>query len=903
MIFASPWYYGSVTWQAQTYYLPAAALILLLAIIGALLCNETISNPLVWCVTALLSIALVQTVELPEWLWQSVSTSAAFERESSKVESEFLLSARDAAAIDAKPISIEQTPRTLSIHWVQTRASLAMFAVALACLLSAGILFRTRTWEVVLLSVLAISGLGIAILGLLQSVAWNKWTLLPMLSSTYFATFVSRNSAPQFLAVGLGCVLGLLAWWNNSKSDEADKRYYVRYPAINAIARFRRRLEELVTDVDTLSMICVFSATLIFVAVLAAGSRGGILSCLASAVLTLCVSFGATKSYSRALGLVAVIGCGGMLLLTTLELDSAMWERMDSVNEEAYELDNGRFLVWQMILSNPSCWLPGCGLGNFHFAILPAYRGEPTAWFYHAENIYIELLAEFGIIGFAIGMAGLAWLFFRIRWCVKTGRQAAPTFVATTLSVSAVALQNLVDFSLIIPAICLPLAALVGCFLSRSYCPDYGRKPKHEKLRKTDHRQSGGREQGRSTPESTWTNVASSVALLSLVLFALWVGATPLAGYAFAEQLNGQLRQFAKSSPNQSGVGKAGAEIGRLVEGIDVAQAERFADHPEVNLEIGLLLQAFARETFLEKLNWPPNVTAEDIKTLSEPANIAAAYRATGDPRMAALQELTKQLPQQIEALRRSAFRMAAAASVCSFDWRSGLGVLRSDLNWFTPEARARNYARMLFVTGQSGQVPASIGAAALLAGEKQVGNRFLHDYLLRIPKQAVPIALSIVQQMPSDASPVETVRELQLILPDSQLSRAEVAEDFSRRPGLAAISKELTRSIDLEALVTQVDSQATNLRQSKPWLLVAWLAKDRLDPESQIDALKKATNADPLNHVLLFELAELLAANGRYSEAIQEAERAHRKSPDIGRYKEFAESLQKSTPQSSKPK
>ena len=452
MIFASPWYYGSVTWQAQSYCWPLATVIFLLAIIGAILRKESVANPLVWSVAVLLLLALLQTVQLPEWLWQSISPSAAFERIASKVETEFLDSpgleelGTEPQADSAEKIKIEETPRTLSIHWVQSRASISMFAVALACLTSSGILFRTRNWEVILLSVLAVSGLCIAMLGLLQSVAWNKWTLLPMPTPSYFGTFVSRNSAPQFLAIGLGGVLGVLTWWNGLKSDDADKKYYVRYPAINALARFRRRLEELVTELDALSLICLFSATLIFVAVLAAGSRGGILSCLASAVLTLCVSLGTKKSYARSIGLLVIMGCGAMLLLTTLELDSAIWERMDSVNEEAYKLDDGRFTVWQMILSEPSCWIPGCGLGNFHFAILPTYRNEPTAWFYHAENIYIELLAELGVIGFAIGMAGIAWLLLRIRWCVVSGRHGAPTFVATILAVSAVGLQNLVDF-------------------------------------------------------------------------------------------------------------------------------------------------------------------------------------------------------------------------------------------------------------------------------------------------------------------------------------------------------------------------------------------------------------------------------------------------------------------------
>ena len=892
LLVASPWYYGSVTWQAQTYYLPAAIVIVVLAIAGALLRKEACSNPLVWCLAGLLSIALLQTVRLPEWLWQSVSSSAAFERTTKNTELEFLLAMRidptDTKDSEAEQIKIEETPRTLSIHWVQTQASAAMFAVALVCLLSAGVLFRTRNWEVVLLSVLAVSGLAIAVLGLVQSVSWNKWTLLAMPTKTYFATYVSRNSAPQFLAIGLGAVLGLLAWWSGSKSDEADKKYYLRYPAINAIARFRRRLEELVTELDVLSLLCVFSATLLFVAILAAGSRGGILSCLAAAILTLCVSLGRKRSYARTVGLVTVMTCGAMLLLTTLELDSAILNRMNSVNEEAYNLNNGRILVWEMILSQPSCWLPGCGLGNFHFAILPAYQSEPTAWFYHAENIYIELLAEFGVIGFALGMMGLGWLVLRIRWCVLAGQRAAPTFVATTLTVSAVALQSLVDFSLIIPSICLPLAALVGCFLGRSYCSDFGNKPARSEHRKRDRDFPERRTEGRLAIASGGSNAASSVALLVLILFSIWIGTKPLNGFAFAEQLNTQLSMLEKSARNEHWQG-----AGQLLASIDIAQVERFADHPEVNLQIGRLLQAFVGESFEKALKWPENVTAAQRTTLSEPANIAASFRAKNDPRMLELRNLASQLPQQVEALKRSAVRMAAAASVCSLDWRSGLGVVRSDMNLFALETRARNYARLLQVTGQSASLPASIGAATLLAGEKQIGNRFLHDYLARVPQKVAAIATNFVDLMPPEVSPVEAARELLLLLPNSPLLQVEVAEHFSHLAGRERVSQQLASSIDLRELYAQADvAKVRDPRNSKLWLLVAWLANARGETKTQLEALANAIDADPMNHAMRFELAKLLLDNGKKSEAIQQAERASRLSPETRLYKEFVDQV-----------
>ena len=512
-----------------------------LSIIGAALCRQSIANPLVWSVAALLIVALLQTLTLPDWLWQAISCGAAFERSTLEAFREFQVALEPNAGIASNVIEIQPTPRTLSIHWVQTRASAAMFAVALATLVSAGILFRTRTWELVVLGVLATSGVGVAMLGLLQSVAWNKWTLLPMPTSSYFATFVSRNSAPQYLCIGLGAVFGLLAWWTGTKNDGADKKYYVRYPAVNAVARLRRRLEELLTDLDAVSLVCVFSATLMFVAVLAASSRGGILACFAASVLTLCVSLGTKQSYARTIGLVTIIACGATLLLTTLELDSAILNRMDSVNEEAYELDNGRFTVWRMILTASWIWLPGCGLGNFHFAILPTYV-EPTAWFYHAENVYLEILAEFGIVGFVISAVGLGWLLLRIRWCVMQGRRAAPSFVATVLATAGVGLQSLVDFSLILPAIFLSLSVLVGCFISRSYCSDFGKKNKRSSHRRKTRDSADALEVSDEAPSVRGT-MLSTAAIAIIVLTATWGGFKPLSGFAFAEQIESRLKR------------------------------------------------------------------------------------------------------------------------------------------------------------------------------------------------------------------------------------------------------------------------------------------------------------------------------------------------------------------------
>ncbi len=886
---ASPWYYGSVTWEAQSYFVPVAALVFVLAIAGATLRRESVANPLVWCITALLVLAMLQTVRLPEWLWQTVASSAAFERSTVGAFDEFqaALSSKEAAT-PSDAIEVQAIPRTLSIHWVQTRASAVTFAAALAFLISAGILFKTRTWELVVLCVLAAGGLGFAMIGLLQSVAWNKWTLLPMPTSSYFATFVSRNSAPQYLSIGLGAVFGLLAWWSSTKSDGADKKYYVRYPAINAVARLRRRMEELLADLDAISLLCIFSATLMFVAVLAASSRGGILACFAASILTLCVSLGAKQSYVGTVGLVSVMACGALLLLTTLELDTALLNRMDSVNEEAYELDNGRFLVWKMILSAPWIWLPGCGMGNFHFAILPTYV-EPTAWFYHAENIYLEVLAEFGVIGFAIAMCGIGWLLWRVRCCVTEGRRAAPSFIAVVFAGAAIGLQGLVDFSLVLPAVFIPMAVLVGCFIERSYSSDFGKKANRNSKHRRKLRDSADPIVALPIPAFRQTTLVAALAIAAIVLAAIGSGWQSFSGFVFAEQIDEQLKNVFQAGDRDKDISAK-----KILQELDTARVAKFVSHPEVNLSIGRVYQRFAAESFERHLKWPSELTALAKSSLSEPASVSAAFRAgNAESYLEQLRDLTLALPQQLEAIRRSAVRMSAAASVCNFDWRGEWGLVRSDLNLLTVESRARNYARLLNGTLHSASISARVGGAALMANEKAVGIRFFHDLVERVPARAIPMAAILVQHFPPDSPGIEVAHEIELILPGSALLRVEVAEYFSRFADRGSIAKQLAAGVDLEQLVAEAKLLSdNNAADTKSWLLVYWLAKTRADIPAQINALKNVVIADPMNHAMRFDLAKLYWELGDRGEALQQVERASRLAPESRPYKNLLERL-----------
>ncbi|MCA9134714.1 MAG: O-antigen ligase family protein, partial [Planctomycetales bacterium] len=340
-------------------------------------------------------------------------------------------------------------------------------------------------------------------------------------------TFYSRNSAPQFLACAIGAASGLLVLHRSQKnSRQRDSRYQLRYPSVNVVARFRRRLDELVADLDQLSFLGLLALVTLASGVLIANSRGGILACAVSgAVVILIYALGKQASASSTLGLLLLVACSG-LFITFFELDDLIGQRLNTISEEVYRRDNSRLELWRMVLTQPSCWLLGSGLGTFHFAVLPAYDKPQSAWFYHAESVYVELLSNAGLLVLLAVLGGLSWLLWQLLGRTPRSTLARAARLACMFSVLAVALQSFVDFSLILPAVFLPLAALTGAFLGAPA----GKQSSSRSSQGSSQRSSGGesrRVSSRAVPRGRVETQASPSSLESRFKMTAVASETP----------------------------------------------------------------------------------------------------------------------------------------------------------------------------------------------------------------------------------------------------------------------------------------------------------------------------------------------------------------------------------------
>jgi tetratricopeptide (TPR) repeat protein len=190
-----------------------------------------------------------------------------------------------------------------------------------------------------------------------------------------------------------------------------------------------------------------------------AGSRGGYLGLMAGAAVFAFVlprTQAADPSHGPVpkvrllamLGTVLAVAAGLTLLLASENTSRELYSR---------NVDKLKLLpsVWDVVRDHP---IFGVGRGAFD-AVFPAYRsGAENEIYTHPENIVAQWLSEWGVVVAVSGFAALSW-FLRPSELGTKWSSAASGAVA---GVAALLVQNLVDFSLEMPAIALAAVGSMG---------------------------------------------------------------------------------------------------------------------------------------------------------------------------------------------------------------------------------------------------------------------------------------------------------------------------------------------------------------------------------------------------------------------------------------------------------
>lgn len=504
LVIATPWWYGSVTWQSQ-HILAIVGMVMagLLAIHSILAWTEGDTgwepNWLTWLFLGLAAFALLQAQ--PWYPWSGASSSAPpsiqLQRWALGLQSvpggiqadiglgdsvEATSETSDALTCELQEIPDAHRHLSLSVDPVTTRA--AAGSLFLCAILSwiGGSVFRQRDSYPLLLGAIVVVGAIVAVYGLYGAVRPKEENFLGLKYGGSYSVFVSKNSAGAYLNSAIAAGLGVCLWAANRARDRATRSSSHRNDEFPWRIQMQHQFAEFLARLDALQIAAFLALLLLAVSLLVSLCRGAAVSGVAGFIATLGLvatqlsKSSGTDAIGRKrhstvgtstlfIGAIAISVCLGVMV--GLRLDDRVLDRLESIGEVDLESESsaGRLYIWGVswAASRFYGWL-GSGLGTFHFASTPFQEPSSTGWYYHAESMYAEILVTMGYLALFCVVCGIAWS-LRAVWKTYISERfrdfAALQLVGGYLIISQT-LHSVVDFALILPGVFIPAVLMLG---------------------------------------------------------------------------------------------------------------------------------------------------------------------------------------------------------------------------------------------------------------------------------------------------------------------------------------------------------------------------------------------------------------------------------------------------------
>lgn len=346
----------------------------------------------------------------------------------------------------------------ISLCIEQSRHALAVLMLVTGLAWACSVVFLTRARISMLLSVIALGAALHSAFGLLAMIYPDTQVFGADAGNSRFGSFVNRNNAALLLNFGLAASLGLLSWRLTALTGQEVDDPNFEYNDLLA----------LISDRDSVIGVC--SAVACIAGLLVCGSRGGLIACIAGVLL----AFGwvrQRRGFRTIPVIVATVFVCVAVLLVPLRLDLQSIKRMEvfSGDDMSTVLRDGRLDHWTDGWETAVSHLPaGSGLGTYSYAYLPHQRLTSDRWYLHADNLWLELFVEQGIVGVLLAIC----LF--VIWIRTLNRlDESPDPIDQGLRVTgwyllaAIVVSQALDFGLILPANLFLLAVLVSVTVAR----------------------------------------------------------------------------------------------------------------------------------------------------------------------------------------------------------------------------------------------------------------------------------------------------------------------------------------------------------------------------------------------------------------------------------------------------
>ena len=422
----SPWFFGAVLPPALLAVAAAALVAAALALVaGAWRGGVALPAVPLWPLAAFFGLGLLQLLPLPDAAHALVAPGSQAVWRPAEAQVAAVLGPL------ARPVSVDPDS---TLRAVALAGGLALLALVAAPA------FSRPGPAVRAVAAVAAGGFVLAGYAILARARFGPllYGTIAVPTVSPFGPFVSKNHFAGWIAMAALLVAGLaLGLADGARGRGAD---WTAGPRAGAVI---------------LALVAALSMAL---AGLASMSRGGAFALAAggACLLGLRLRRGGARP-GRLLPSLALAGVLGLVLVALLPTEAQ--ERMRTLSGASFRLDTWRDSL-RLAASSP---VLGHGIGAFHDAYPRFKRGYGIVRVEHAENDYVETLAETGAPGLAFALAGLGLLLAAALRGIAAGGDRTVRGIGTgaVAALAALAVHSAVDFNLRIPSNA-ALAALVA---------------------------------------------------------------------------------------------------------------------------------------------------------------------------------------------------------------------------------------------------------------------------------------------------------------------------------------------------------------------------------------------------------------------------------------------------------
>ncbi len=398
-----PWLLGGAIPKARLVLQVGTTAAAALTLLARLFSRRSFSMPPIgtWL---LLGMAGVGIVQLQPWMPSAIS------RMNHSVHPEFrdYLPKTPAASSEQfadLPAGLQQSPADSgSVAPAMTRRHIAQWvAVALLLCIVSDSLTKGRQliW---ILGLMSLNASLLTILSLQQLFNTGSRGLAEpwIISKTLpFGSFVNPNNASGWLLVHAAMAIGLvIVVWGRNPATGWSRSFHKpswQDQIFEAVAVVQHRIASL----NNLQILSIATVVLLLTGVAATMSRSGIVAGISCLVVCAASRMQLRKSLLLLIPFSILLGSVS-IFLTAFELDTLVLAELTTLKDPVSE-STSRLLHWSDSLGSIRDFpFLGSGQGGYAWSTLPYQRRNSTAWFMNADNQYVEILVESGLIGFTL---------------------------------------------------------------------------------------------------------------------------------------------------------------------------------------------------------------------------------------------------------------------------------------------------------------------------------------------------------------------------------------------------------------------------------------------------------------------------------------------------------------------